>query len=97
MRKPCRSRSQVSSLRTYRQTNGPRDQVIPASRTFSVEQHPSVDETVRMCACPVAPRTKVPFTEAVAGKLRAARARERTFHVIGSSSEYVLLDQLRVC
>ena len=38
---------------------------------------------------------QVPFTEAVAGKLRAARARERTFNVIGSSSEYVLLDQLR--
>jgi hypothetical protein len=40
---------------------------------------------------------QVPFTEAVAGKLRTARARERTFNVKGSSSEYVLLDQLRVC
>src|SRR6478752_9485866 len=99
MRKPCCSRSQVSSLRTYRQTNGPRDQVIPASRTFSVEQHPSGDATVSICACPGAPRTKrrCLSNEAVAGKLSAARARERTFNVIGSSSEYVLLDQLRLC
>jgi hypothetical protein len=52
MRKPCRSRSQVRSLRAYRQTNGPCDQVIPGSKTFSVEQHPSADETVKICACP---------------------------------------------
>jgi hypothetical protein len=58
MRKPCRSRSQVRSLRAYRQTNGPCDQVIPGSKTFSVEQHPSADETVKICACPVGPRTR---------------------------------------
>jgi hypothetical protein len=40
---------------------------------------------------------QVPFTEAVAGKLRAAGLRERTFNVIGRGNENVLLDQLRAC
>ena len=66
-------------LRTYRRTKGPRDQVIRLQNLLG-RQHPSWREWLK---CVHARGTKneaqVPFTEAVAGKLRAARARERTF------------------